>query len=134
MRVTKMEQYKFEKNALPVHSQARTGESKSVLKSDQKEVSPFCEFCKPIKSGSELKDLEVFTDRYGFSWRCLNPSCPHAIRIGPAVLDCMVLNRIFTRRPGNLQDIINPTGKNRRKNRVHLNNEMKMITGSMVAV
>ena len=95
---------KNEKDVLPVEVQDQTGNTTEVSKSENIEVSLFCEDCNPVRF-TERKDSAVFTDKYGFAWRCGNPKCIHAERDGPAILDCRILNSKYIMAPGSVPDL-----------------------------
>lgn len=130
-----MQELEPEKNGLP-GKLITGGQADRELKSEQKELSPFCNDCKSATL-VELKDTNVFIDRYGFAWRCGDPlGCRHAITDGPVIMDCMVLNRLLRKAPGSMQDL--PSLKNypekRRKFRAQLAEELKTITGMRLVV
>jgi hypothetical protein len=134
MKVNKL-QSSTEKNALPVHPVRHTGKASNESKSENKIVSPFCEFCSAVPR-NQLADPNVFSDLYGFTWRCgEHLSCPHAITEGPVIFDCMILNRIYKQAPGSMQDLPPNQIYSRRKNRdkrrrfrTQLYRELKAIT------
>jgi hypothetical protein len=134
MKVKKL-QLSFEKNALPVSPVRHTGKATIESKSENKIVSPFCEYCSAVPQNQKT-DTDVFTDLYGFAWRCgSHLSCPHAITEGPVIFDCMILNRILKQAPGSLQDLPPNQTYTRRKNRekrrrfrTQLYRELKAIT------
>lgn len=135
MKVSKMESLN-KKNGLPVTSERSTDAATVVLKSENKIVSPFCEYCFSVPLNQKA-DPDVFTDLYGFAWKCSeHRNCIHAITEGPVIFDCMILSRILKQAPGTIQDLPpnqmysrRKVREKRRKFRAQLCRELKSITG-----
>lgn len=66
-------------------------DAKTELKSEQKNVSPFCLTSKPVHIGELPNSFRVFVDRRGFAWLCEKPlTCDHAIILNGAIASCRV--------------------------------------------
>lgn len=131
----------IEKNGRPVNPVSQTGAAIVVSNAEDKNVSPFCEFCFAVPLNQKA-DLDVFTDLYGFAWKCQNRrSCIHAITEGPVIFDCMILNRIYKQAPGSIQDLPpnqiysrRKTREKRRKFKAQLLREFKSINALRAVV
>jgi hypothetical protein len=66
-------------------------DAKTELKSEQKNISPFCKDCKPVHPGELSTSFRVFIDRLGYTWLCAKPlTCDYAIILGGAIASCRV--------------------------------------------
>lgn len=66
-------------------------DAKTELKSEQKNISPFCQDCRSVNPGQMSTSFRIFIDRAGFTWLCSKPlTCPHAIVLNGAIASCRV--------------------------------------------
>jgi hypothetical protein len=130
-----MQNLQTRKNVQPVERETLPGKTENETHPEYNNIAPFCKDCRSVNSFKDQKDPDVFTDLYGFAWRCGDPlHCRHAITDGPVIFDCMILNAILKQAPGTLNDFDCHKVYRRRKFRAQLFREFKMITSIRAAV